>query len=149
MMLKLGKQYKTGELVYILDTGQVNGRTKQLDPPWKGPGMVVQKIASYVYKVKLEKVLVTINHDRMKCDDRNIAAWLRRAKRRLENGENILETEQGDIYCLCRKGDSGGFMIQCDLCDEWYHGDGVNVTAEMAESFTTYHCPKCQNPRKH
>lgn len=144
------REYQTGELVYILDTAQVKGRTKKLDPLWKEPGIVVQKVTSYVYTVKLEKVLITINHDRMKkCDDRNIPAWLRRAKRRLENGENILETEQGDIYCMCRQGDSGGFMIQCDLCDEWYHGDCVNVTAEMAESFTTYHCSKCQKPRKH
>ena len=83
-----------------------------------------------------------------RCLDRNIPAWLKRTKNRMENGENILEVEQEDIYCLCRKGDNGGFMIQCDLCDEWYHGDCVNVTEELANTFRTYHCPKCQTPSK-
>jgi len=33
---------------------------------------------------------------------------------------------------LCRQGDNGKFMIQCDLCDEWYHGECVNVTSKLA-----------------
>ncbi|VDI61792.1 COMPASS component SPP1 [Mytilus galloprovincialis] len=139
-------EYVPGDLVYIIDTASVKGRSKKLDPPWKGPGIIVEKITSYVYRVKLEKSVFVINHDRMKkCNDRNIPAWLKRAQNQLRDGENIL-VDNGDIYCICRKGDQGAFMIQCDLCDDWYHGTCVNVTPEVAETFATYHCPKCQTP---
>ena len=34
-------EYKNGDLIYILDTAKVKGRAKKLDPPWKGPGIIV------------------------------------------------------------------------------------------------------------
>lgn len=144
--LKIRKhEYKPGDAVYVLDTATIKGRNKKLDPPWKGPGVVAKKISSYVYKVKLDKMILTINHDRMKkCLDRNLPTWLRRAQNLIKTGEDILASDSANLYCLCRKGDHGGFMIECDLCDEWYHGECVGVTAELAGTFTWYHCPTCQ-----
>ena len=34
-------------------------------------------------------------------------------------------------------------MIQCDLCQEWFHGNGVNVSLHEAEHMDTYACPLC------
>ena len=71
-------EYQPGNLVYNLQTAQIKDRNKKLDPPWKGPGIVAVKVTSYVYKVKLEMVIITINHDRMKkCFDKVIQAWLK------------------------------------------------------------------------
>ncbi len=29
------------------------------------------------------------------------------------------DSESSEVYCFCRKGDDGHFMIQCDDCEEW------------------------------
>lgn len=144
--LKLHKnEYKPGDLVYILDMAHVKGRSKKLDPPWKGPGIIVEKVTSYVYKIKLEKKVVVLNHDRLKkCDSRTISPWLQRAQNRIREGENIME-DSNEIYCVCRRGyTEGEFMIECDICDEWYHGECVGITPELAETLRTYECPRCQ-----
>lgn len=141
-------EYKPGDFVYILETATRKGRNKKLDPPWKGPGIVVQRITSYVYKLKMENTVIFIYHDRMKrCNDRKVPVWLKRAQNRLNTGENILDSESGNVWCLCRQADNGKFMIQCDLCDEWYHGECVNVTSKLADTWTEYHCPRCQTPQ--
>lgn len=54
---------------------------------------------------------------------------------------NILDIESDNVWCLCCQGDNGKFMIQCDLCDEWYHGKCVKVTSKLAETWSKYHCP--------
>ena len=71
---------------------------------------------------------------------------VKRAQNRLRAGENILEIEISDVWCMCRQGENGKFMIQCDSCDEWYHGECVKVTPELAKTFTEYYCPRCQTP---
>ena len=81
---------------------------------------VLAKLYSYMYKVKLQKMIITINHDRLKlCKDRDIPSWLSRCQHRLREGENIILSVDRNLHCLCRKPDDGQFMIQCDYCDEW------------------------------
>jgi hypothetical protein len=141
--------YKPGYLVYILDMAQLKGQNKKLDSPWKGPGIVLEKITAYVYKVKLEKRITVINHDRLKkCCDREPPNWVKKIQKEIRDGViGTIETGEMDVFCYCRKGDNGSFMIQCDGCDEWYHGECVNVCAEMAEKWTEYFCPTCQQKR--
>lgn len=41
---------------------------------------------------------------------------------RAKNMEKHRQEDSADIkYCLCRKGPSG-FMFQCELCKDWFHG---------------------------
>ena len=41
---------------------------------------------------------------------------------RAKNMEKHRQEDSGEIkYCLCRKGPSG-FMFQCELCKDWFHG---------------------------
>jgi hypothetical protein len=47
------------------------------------------------------------------------------------------------IYCICRKEDDGKFMIQCDDCQEWYHGKCVGIAAAQGRNIEKYHCPTC------
>lgn len=58
-------EYKPGNLVYTLNMAHTKGRNKKLDSPWKGPGVVLQRITACVYHVQLEKSVIIINHDRM------------------------------------------------------------------------------------
>lgn len=47
-----------------------------------------------------------------------------------------------DVNCICRKGEDG-LMIQCDGCDEWFHGECVSVTQEDADKTEQYICGLC------
>lgn len=139
------REYAVGDLIYVLDSAKTKGRSKKLDPPWKGPGIVIQKVSSYLYKVKLRNSVFITNHDRLKkCCDRKIPDWLRQCQHRLRSGENVLQLELTDTFCICDKPDDGRLMIQCDTCDNWYHGACVAITQEVADTLKTYICPRCQ-----
>jgi E1A/CREB-binding protein len=50
-------------------------------------------------------------------------------------------------YCVdaCSRGrvEDGSFMVGCDMCDNWYHGDCVGVSKEEANTLDSYLCPNC------
>ncbi|CAH8520166.1 unnamed protein product [Dicrocoelium dendriticum] len=48
------------------------------------------------------------------------------------------------VYCICRSSDGDRFMIACDRCEEWYHGDCINVTPKQAEQIKTFFCHQCR-----
>ncbi|XP_053330220.1 histone lysine demethylase PHF8 [Spea bombifrons] len=49
------------------------------------------------------------------------------------------------VYCLCRLPyDVTRFMIECDVCQDWFHGSCVGVEEENASDIDLYHCPNCQ-----
>uniref|UniRef100_A0A8C9QTQ2 PHD finger protein 8 n=1 Tax=Scleropages formosus TaxID=113540 RepID=A0A8C9QTQ2_SCLFO len=49
------------------------------------------------------------------------------------------------VYCLCRLPyDVTRFMIECDVCQDWFHGSCVGVEEEKAAEIDQYHCPNCQ-----
>uniref|UniRef100_A0A8C4QH11 CXXC-type zinc finger protein 1 n=1 Tax=Eptatretus burgeri TaxID=7764 RepID=A0A8C4QH11_EPTBU len=48
------------------------------------------------------------------------------------------------IYCICRKPDTNRFMIGCDMCNEWFHGDCINITQKIAKSIKQWYCDRCR-----
>ncbi|XP_051961871.1 histone lysine demethylase PHF8 [Xyrauchen texanus] len=49
------------------------------------------------------------------------------------------------VYCLCRLPyDVTRFMIECDVCQDWFHGSCVGVEEDKAANIDLYHCPNCQ-----
>ena len=67
------RELKPGDLVYQLDTATIKGKTRKLSPSWKGPAVVIEKLTPYLYKIKLKRVIITANHDRLKlCHDREV-----------------------------------------------------------------------------
>eukprot|EP00794_Sanderia_malayensis_P006001 gene6001-6699_t len=38
-----------------------------------------------------------------------------------------------DVYCICRTSDVNRFMIGCDKCSEWFHGDCINLRKTEAK----------------
>jgi COMPASS component SPP1 len=58
-----------------------------------------------------------------------------------EDGGVISDT---DLYCICRKPDTGTFMIGCDGgCDDWFHGKCVNIIESWKSLIDKYICPFC------
>ncbi|KAL0113587.1 hypothetical protein PUN28_012621 [Cardiocondyla obscurior] len=53
--------------------------------------------------------------------------------------------EPSATYCFCgRSYDPQQFMIQCDVCKEWYHGGCVDLKEYVTIDLDKYHCPKCE-----
>jgi len=60
------------------------------------------------------------------------------------------EEENGEtIYCVCRSTDVNRFMIGCDHCEEWYHGDCINVTEKEAKYIKKFFCKECREKNSH
>ncbi|KAL4225956.1 CXXC-type zinc finger protein 1 [Mactra antiquata] len=47
-------------------------------------------------------------------------------------------------YCICRSTDGTRFMIACDNCEEWYHGDCIGITEKDAQFIKQYYCDPCK-----
>ncbi|XP_058252869.1 lysine-specific demethylase 7B isoform X2 [Hemibagrus wyckioides] len=51
------------------------------------------------------------------------------------------------LYCVCRQPyDVSRFMIECDICKDWFHGSCVQVEEHHAVDIDVYHCPNCEVP---
>ncbi|KAK4934917.1 COMPASS (complex proteins associated with Set1p) component [Elasticomyces elasticus] len=55
--------------------------------------------------------------------------------------------DDGEVFCICRKGDNHTWMIACDGgCDEWFHGNCVNIRERDGDLIDKYICPTCTKP---
>lgn len=76
----------------------------------------------------------------LKCLENNAVVEFPSSSARVPN-EPIKEALP--IYCLCLSVEAGN-MIQCDLCDRWYHTDCVNVGKEFeGDSYLAWKCSIC------
>ncbi|KAI0805129.1 hypothetical protein GGR55DRAFT_299280 [Xylaria sp. FL0064] len=58
------------------------------------------------------------------------------------------ETDNGP-YCLCRGPDDHRWMISCDVCEDWFHGECVDLDKEVGEKLVErFVCPNCTDGRK-
>ena len=140
----LEKQYKVGDYVYVLDTAKVKGKNPKLQPSWKGPGIILVVLTPYVYKMKMKGKTINVHHDRLRpCQDRNVPLWLSKYRETLLNEQKDKNKQTRPTYCLCQKPYDGRFMVQCDVCDEWYHGSCIDITPQEAEQLDKFICPGC------
>ncbi|XP_064824923.1 CXXC-type zinc finger protein 1-like isoform X1 [Oncorhynchus masou masou] len=58
---------------------------------------------------------------------------------------STMEGEKPPVYCICRKPDINCFMIGCDNCNEWFHGNCINLTEKMAKAIRQWYCLRCQD----
>jgi transposase InsO family protein len=138
------RQFEAGDAVYVLNVATAKGQSRKFAPPWKGPAMVEKRISPYLYKVRMQRGSVTTNHDRMKlCRLTALPAWLKKAQRELRSIEPPSESSAEELFCVCNGPDLGQFMLQCDGCDDWFHGECVNMTEEDAQGEETFFCPRC------
>jgi len=57
------------------------------------------------------------------------------------------------VYCICNgdkskvrgQNKSKTWMIACDYCDNWYHGDCAGVTEKESKGLDNYICEKCNS----
>lgn len=47
-------------------------------------------------------------------------------------------------YCICRGPDDHRWMISCDACEDWFHGECINLDKELGEKLIErFVCPNC------
>uniref|UniRef100_A0A3Q1B1V8 CXXC-type zinc finger protein 1 n=1 Tax=Amphiprion ocellaris TaxID=80972 RepID=A0A3Q1B1V8_AMPOC len=63
----------------------------------------------------------------------------------LDGGKVTMETPNPPVYCICRKPDINCFMIGCDSCTEWFHGDCIGVSEKAAKAIRVWYCPSCRD----
>ena len=57
------------------------------------------------------------------------------------NGEEDEDaTDDGELFCICRKPDDHTLMIQCDGCEGWFHGRCVDMAAEKTKLISQWYC---------
>ncbi|XP_066913903.1 CXXC-type zinc finger protein 1-like [Clytia hemisphaerica] len=49
-----------------------------------------------------------------------------------------------EIYCVCRSADIDRFMIACDKCGEWFHGDCIGLKKKHAKKIKDWFCNGCK-----
>lgn len=48
-----------------------------------------------------------------------------------------------ELYCVCRKPDTGQLMVACDGCDEWFHFKCMDIDIKYKELVNNYYCKFC------
>jgi COMPASS component SPP1 len=54
------------------------------------------------------------------------------------------DSNSEEVFCICRKPDTGELMVACDGCDEWYHFKCVNIDKRFQSLVLSYYCPYCE-----
>lgn len=62
-----------------------------------------------------------------------------------EDGDD--ESDHGP-YCICRGPDDHRWMISCDVCEDWFHGECVSIDKTIGEALIQrYVCPGCTDDK--
>ncbi|RYP46880.1 hypothetical protein DL768_006977 [Monosporascus sp. mg162] len=65
------------------------------------------------------------------------------------NGESSDDETDNGPYCICRGPDDHRWMIGCDVCEDWFHGECVKLDKETGEKLVErFVCPNCTDGKK-
>jgi hypothetical protein len=86
--------YEVGDLVYLVNSATKIGQNKKLKPVWLGPFLVIKRISAVLYRIRGQKGVQVVHHDRIKCcRDRVVPFWLRRMRHSLLDLDSTLDYE--------------------------------------------------------
>lgn len=62
----------------------------------------------------------------------------------LDDASDADEGSDNGPYCLCQGPDDHRWMICCEGCDDWFHGECINLNKEVGENLIEkFICPRC------
>merc|ERR1719510_394084 len=59
--------------------------------------------------------------------------------------KTIYKDGTAPTYCICKSPDEDRFMIGCDNCDDWFHGDCIKLSEMRASVIEKFYCKPCKN----
>lgn len=63
-------------------------------------------------------------------------------------GSSDDDTDNGP-YCICRGPDDHRWMISCDVCEDWFHGQCVDLDKDVGERLVErFVCPNCTDGKR-
>ena len=58
--------------------------------------------------------------------------------------DKITKPDKNALYCICKSPyDGTRFMIACDKCDQWFHGECIGISEKQGEFIDLYFCDDC------
>ncbi|KAI0932864.1 hypothetical protein AcW1_000138 [Taiwanofungus camphoratus] len=116
-------------------------------PPRKGRGKMVPLRANPNVRSKTisENVLLPSDPADARAallSKRSVRALASRRKRGKEDDEGSLD---GEVVCVCHRGDDGRPLVQCDDCKTWYHLScvGIKNASELGDEDDPWYCADC------
>ncbi|KAL2098215.1 hypothetical protein ACEWY4_007422 [Coilia grayii] len=94
------RPYAVGDLVYIKDSTKKKGFSPKLQPPWKGPCIIVSCLGPVLYEVAGRRDKKVLHHDRLKpytCDI--IPGWIRRKRHHILQGHEAPQRVTDSEIC--------------------------------------------------
>ncbi|KAF1733129.1 Set1 complex component spp1 [Beauveria bassiana] len=68
----------------------------------------------------------------------------RKPKTGTDDGSAADDDSDNGPYCLCQGPDDHRWMICCEGCDDWFHGECINLSKEVGENLIEkFICPRC------
>jgi hypothetical protein len=152
-------KYQVEDLVMLYDSSTKVGQAKKLRPMWMGPFVVSEVCSPTLIKISSLKKDWVVHHDRLKPYHAvDMPLWVQRKRHallstnakeqvtlqgKMSKGSKHLQDEP--VYCTCHKPDNDRPMVCCDICDEWFHCDCVNIPEKVAIRLARYVCPICKS----
>jgi len=66
-----------------------------------------------------------------------------------KNKKGTSSKKKEKLYCICRTPyDDTKFYVGCDVCNNWFHGNCVNITEEDSKQLTEFICAECTHARE-
>ncbi|KAJ1262597.1 hypothetical protein BS78_09G120700 [Paspalum vaginatum] len=65
----------------------------------------------------------------------------------VEEEEDVDSDDKNFCGTCGNRYNANGFWICCNVCDRWYHGKCVKLTASKAECIDHYECPECYSEK--
>jgi hypothetical protein len=94
------------------------------------------------------KISVTLNESLLNTSEGSNSD-IKRHKLETSLTEHGKQHKNQKTYCICNSVyDKKRFYIQCDQCSNWYHGECVNITPQVAAELDQYKCVKCMEENK-
>jgi len=88
---------------------------------------------------ELEKQKISV----MEMEEWDFITELRKKNERKQNSQDDSKT----LYCHCLQ-PSSGYMVQCDLCLDWYHGSCLVSESEKLDANAKYLCSSCKRSNR-
>ncbi|XP_033096409.1 uncharacterized protein LOC117100726 [Anneissia japonica] len=100
----LERPYSAGDKVYVLDQTVAKGKSAKLRSPWKGPGIIIEVLAPYAFRVRLRNAVMVTHHDKLKpCQDRELPKWIAEFERNPSTADDGEADDDDQLYCLCQR----------------------------------------------